>query len=393
MAAISRIDYKQALQVAGVAVAFGVMEPTDSLSKIGALALGCIVCKGTDVAYRYAKKGYDIYQLFTHDLPKLEECNKFIKENSDIFAGLKWTVSGYSAPDNKALIESIQERLPLQNTVDLTTSKVICLEIPEILSEILKNLPIQDIRQFGLASRYCYLFSKDTHVWQDQLKKLSPNSGPLSATVTPELQCKMFYKRFYGPLLDAQKKYEENTREAVQLRESIDKEQSQDGTSKEYHALQNKLYCLVGSHYNLVGSGHNEADDFIHPNSRQGLVLQEISDLKEEFNSQDKLDTFLSTVIEYQQLEHHLPLAVKTMDKLLKKVEENEVEENSKKLLKVVKEQVNRVRQFWQLNNIPNEIVLPLNDAPNEIDATIATLEGRISQLEHLRTKRPPHSA
>jgi len=351
MATTSSINYKQALQVAGIAIAVeGMMRPADLFSKVATVVLGVLVGKGIDIVYREGKKYYVTDQL-NNDFLELDRTLAYYNCNVDVYQRLCChpDVEPYLGLDSKALIKTIKQSVPPKNEMSFTANNpdVVCYLLPHVASRILENLPEQEVGRFSLVNKCCYLATKAYETpsfWEKQLKELLPEFLPVAENDFPlELQFKILYRDFGKPEQDVRREFNTYYNRVnfltgpTRFDGEIDRVWHQEGHSDKYRTLDAELKRLTGAHYD--GSVHS-----IAPESQLGFLKQQLEwlmlenryrSLNDDIHLFEAMKKFLDTGSELSLTTQQLDKLLKEMQekiKLLKKLDEGDDQNFNKKL-------------------------------------------------------------
>lgn len=207
------VNYKQALQVAAVAIAYEVLPPTDSTVAIGSMVLGLIGLYGADLAYKVGRRIYAYHEL-TFRAPELKQdaIRLTNSEEAKEFGNYVSNMEGNSA--------LIQKGCPAKHMVHLDNIGNIFYAFPELAANCFLGLDIGDIGRFGRVNKCSYLATKSQLIWDYQFKKLFPTLERLPGKkykLSVEQQLKSFYiatyKRSLEPMILQFKKNEQRISE------------------------------------------------------------------------------------------------------------------------------------------------------------------------------------
>ncbi len=326
----SSINYKQAAQVAAVAIVYGVIPPSNPVSQIGAFALGILACKGVAFIAPYVKAYKCAYQCVSQldsDLPKAQQLKDELKNGIVKTGQYPYGTGKCLVKDSRDLAGFVQKDLPTANQMDFSCPDVICNTHPEIAINILGGLSIEDISNFSAASKCCYLSTKINEIWEGQLNQLIPGRKTIpfqECGFTYEQQTKMIYKK-YGLLLNSLKKqYQQNAEKVRHLRGPNGFDGAIDRAWKGFQASQHqsdeKRYLELNHQlWNLVGGSYDGTESSFQAGSEQAILLSRIkiqrSAIEIEQGTQEKFSEFILTEKQFKQ---HLEL-----EKMNEKIRQN----------------------------------------------------------------------
>ncbi len=319
----SSINYRQAAQVAAAAIVYGVIPPSDPVSQIGAFALGVLACKGVDFIAPYVKAYKCAFQLKFYDLPKSEKIKNELENAKEKIENCPMEAFCF-VNDNIKFLELVKKGLPSPNQMDFRQIDTICFTHPEIGTNVMEHLAIQDIACFAATSRSCFLVAKIDGVWEHQLNKLFPGLKTIpfqECRFTCEQQVKMIYKKLPLYLKLLKKQYQEDAQTVLRLRGptgfdgEIDRAWKQLQSETQYLSVYEAEYLRLNSRLaELVGDSYDGTENSIDSQSKQGAFQRWIKQITDETNqmSQEKFKEFIFEEKKFKQ--HHDQMTIKILE-------------------------------------------------------------------------------
>jgi hypothetical protein len=257
------VSFKEAPQVASIAVASESPSVSMCITAIGAFALAEIGSNALELAYQkyqWAHETTCFYKRLDHDLQQL-------MDDAEDYQKLLWFGPCLIDIDSQSVYSEISE-------IKFNDTLILPSDIKEL---IFTHLNVEQITIFGQVSKCCYAATKADSIWEYKLNELYGGLKCIPKErcgFNTEQQVKIVYKRTWWLLnkckLQKQKNYESILR-----------------FYNCYTARWDQLRPLVGSDYR----GTLESID---PFSKQGRVITCIKQLKMDCQEFSKPDSFKS---------------------------------------------------------------------------------------------------